>query len=139
LGAVAANRRGEVTALVDHAARGRAAFEVRLGRGGGRERGRDGVAWLELAAGAGEVIDLAGELWAGCPGDISAGAPPRRTPSAHLTVARRIDRAVIAALRDQRQGPLEGTWTVERVVLFRSHLGRGGSVYEELHEAKLVT
>lgn len=114
-----------------------APYRVRLAAGGGRVRHGEGVAWLGLSAGAGRLIELAAAVAEGCPDDITSGAPPKRTPSAHLTVARKADDALVRALRDHALGRLEANWTVDRLQLVRSHLEPGGARYETLHEAAL--
>jgi len=98
---------------------------------------KDGVAWLGLEAGAGDVIETAEVVAAACPADITMGAPPKRTPAAHLTIARRADRELIAALETRSLGSLDAAWTIDRIALVRSHLGPGGSRYETLHEVTL--
>ena len=118
-------------------ARQAAPYRARLDTGGGRARRGEGVAWLGLSAGAGELIELAAAVAEGCPTDITTGPPPRRTPGAHLTVARKADEELVRALREQAQGVLEAGWTVDRVQLVRSHLEPGGARYETLHEATL--
>jgi 2'-5' RNA ligase len=138
VGAVRSQRAHELATLCDrlaHDADG--PYEVRADRGGGRLRRADGVAWLGLGLGAERLLALARAAADGCPPDITDGVPPRQTPSAHLTVVRRAHEAVIGDLREQRLGPLGVAWTVERVELVRSQLGRGGASYETLHAATL--
>jgi 2'-5' RNA ligase len=95
------------------------------------------VAWLGLSAGADELIELATTVAEGCPTDLTTGPPPRRTPSAHVTVARKADEALVRALREQALGALRTSWTVDRLQLVRSHLEPDGARYETLHEATL--
>ncbi len=137
LGSTSPARVPEVISLVDRAAEMGGAFTVGVGGGGGRARGDDAVAWLPVEEGAGRVIGLAGLLAAECPPDLTLGAPPRRTPSAHLTVARGHDRGVVDDLGAERWGRPEERWRVDRVSLLRSHLERAGARYETLHEATL--
>ncbi len=106
-------------------------------RGGGRARHQGGVAWLALGAGAGELIETATIAAERCPRDMTEGPPPRRTPSAHLTVSRRVDEAVIEALRSGACGPLGVRWTVDRIQLVRSHPEPGGARYETLYETTM--
>jgi 2'-5' RNA ligase len=82
-------------------------------------------------------MEVAEQVAAGCPPDASDGMPPKRTPNAHLTVARRADRELITALREQADGPLGVSWVVDRLLLVRSHLSSAGAEYETLHEATL--
>jgi 2'-5' RNA ligase len=137
LGAVPVERVAEVIGLADRVAAGSSLFSLTVKGGGGRERHGEAVAWLTVREGAGRVIELAGSLWAACPEGLTAGAPPRRTMAAHLTVARKADRAVIHDLVAERWGRLEAAWPVDRLALLRSHLGPSGASYETLHEATL--
>jgi 2'-5' RNA ligase len=137
LGWVAVSRVPELVALVDATAADAEAFETAVAGGGGRARDADGVAWLRVAGGAGRVIDLAERLAIACSPAISLGFEPRRTPSAHLTVARRTDRALVDDLRGETRGRLRAAWTADRLALMRSHLGPSGAAYETVHEATL--
>jgi RNA 2',3'-cyclic 3'-phosphodiesterase len=137
LGAVPADRVPDAIALVDAVATATQGFEVGIGAGGGRDRRGEGVAWLAVDAGAGSVIALAEALAARCPADLTRGAPPSRTPSAHLTVARRVDQALIADLSAARLVRSESTWRADRLVLVRSHLEHEGARYQTLHEAPM--
>ena len=95
------------------------------------------MGWLSVGAGARDVLAMADRLAAACPDGITIGRPPRRTPSAHLTVARRANGVLVDALTEQRHGLLEATWHADRIALVRSHLGPVGSRYETLHEAAM--
>jgi len=112
------------------AASGPPAFELRLGELGTFKRGRLArVVWLGLETGAREAGVLAEVVEAEC---VQAGLEPEgRRFSAHLTLAR-------ARARDGSQLPalpdppdLSG-WRATELILYRSRLGRGGSVYEPL-------
>jgi 2'-5' RNA ligase len=137
LGSVPLGRVNEVAAAVDRAATRAGPFRVGVAGGGGRERHGEAVAWLPVEEGAGRVIGLAGLLAVDCPSDTEIAGPPRRTPAAHLTVARGADRAAIDDLAAERWGRPEEYWLVDRVALVRSHLERTGARYETLHEAAL--
>ena len=138
IGAVDPRRTGELEALVDRVRASDPPYVVSLDSGGGRSRPNEGgVAWLALSEGAGQLIAIADSLAAGCPPDISHRSRPKRTPSAHLTVVRRADQSVIEALRNQRQGPIGVSWTVDRLALVRSHLEDGGARYETVYEGTL--
>lgn len=137
LGSVEADRVPELVALVDRVAQGQRPYQVSVELGGGRRRSGEGVAWLGLGDGAGTLIEIAHEVAAGCPPDITEGAAPKRTPAAHLTLVRKADQAVIDALRTQAHGPLSVDWTVDCVDLVRSFLEPGGARYQTLHEGTL--
>lgn len=137
LGQVDQSRVQQLQALVDGAAAAGAPYRVRADRGDGRQRRAGGVAWLALSEGAGQLIELATTIAERCPTGMTAGPPPRRTPSAHLTLVRNAGRATIDALRVQALGPLEVEWEVDRIWLVRSHLTTAAAHYQTLHEATL--
>jgi 2'-5' RNA ligase len=137
LGSVPAERVAEVTALVDHVAEITRPFDPTVAGGGGRVRGGEGVAWLRVKEGAAEAIELAGHLAVDCPDGITAGPPPRRTPAAHVTVARAAQRELVADLGSDRWGHPEAHWRARSMALLRSHLEPHGAHYETLHEATL--
>lgn len=137
LGSVSVHRLEELVAIVDDAALSSLPFRVEVTGGGGRERHGQAVAWLPVGEGAGRVLGLADHLAMACPADLPVSGPPRRTPSAHLTVARSADRAVLDDLTAERWGRPEERWRVDRLVLVRSHLQPSGARYETLHEAAL--
>jgi 2'-5' RNA ligase len=121
--------------LIDRVARRSRPYRVSIAGGDGRLR--QGVAWLRVVEGAGQLIAMADAVAVGQPSGLTGGPPPKRTPAAHLTVARKADKTAIAALRHESLGPLSAAWTVDRIVLVRSHLGPDGARYETLHEATL--
>ena len=137
IGSVARERVAQLEALVDDVAREVVAYEIAIERGGGRPGQRGGVAWLGATHGARSLIETASLLAERCPPDIAGGSPPKRTPSAHLTVVRAADRAVIEALRIGSLGQHRASWTVDRIDLVRSHLGPDGARYETVHRATL--
>ena len=127
----------ELQALVDEVAAAHAPYRVRADLGDGRVRHGEGVAWLGLGDGAGQLIAIATDVAGRCRRDITTGPPPKRTPSAHLTVVRKADEEVIEALRSNAHGPLAVEWTVDRVCLVRSHLDPGGARYETVHQSTM--
>jgi 2'-5' RNA ligase len=137
LGSVARDRVAGLIELVDAGAARRAPFAVALDGGGGHRSRRGSVAWISVRDGAGTVIALADELEAHCPDGITLGAPPRRTPSAHVTVARRVDDDLITALHLSSLGLIGVSWTAHSMALYRSVLSARGSTYETVHEAAL--
>ena len=116
--------------------RAQAPFEVATGEAGGLPNGRrGGVAWLRLERGRRRrsrslALELDREMGSGTYDE-------RHRPRPHLTVARRVDESVIAALRELAPA-IDVAWTVDRVVLLRSHTDPGGSRYEELHSTLLT-
>lgn len=137
LGSIDPSRVPELETLVDRAAAARTPYDIELELGGGHLRRGEGVAWLGANEGAGRLITLATDIADACPAGISAGPPPKRTPSAHLTVARKADEAVIAALRTVAHGPVGVAWVIDRICLVRSHLEPDGARYATLHEATM--
>ncbi len=133
LGATDAGRVGDLASAIARASAGFGPFEVRTAGGGGYARGRrGGVAWLRLSAGAQEVSRLARAIDDAIGSSIYANADPHP----HLTLARGADDSLLAELR--RTAPaLDLSWTVSRVVLFRSYTDPGGSRYEELRSFNL--
>ncbi len=124
-----------LSAAVDAVAWRRASFEISTGDGGGLPNGRrGGVAWLRLDQGGPQVARLALELDEG----MGSGTyDERHRPRPHLTVARRVDGRFITALRDMASS-IDVSWRADRLVLFRSQTGPGGSRYEELHSTLLT-
>jgi 2'-5' RNA ligase len=110
-------------------------FEVRLGDVGVFKRGRLArVVWLGVVGGETEMAELAAVVEIEC---VREGLEPeRRRFSAHLTLAR-------ARPRDGARPPSLAAppdlpaWRPSELVLYRSHLGRGGSVYEPLQTVRL--
>ncbi|MGH9210009.1 MAG: RNA 2',3'-cyclic phosphodiesterase [Acidimicrobiales bacterium] len=72
----------------------------------------------------------------------SFGRPPGNRPfHGHLTVARlrgRPRRSRTLKHHDLDGAAIEARWRVDEVVLVRSHLGSGGSRYENLHVRRLT-
>jgi 2'-5' RNA ligase len=68
----------------------------------------------------------------------SFGEPPERRPFvAHVTLARLPNPADLRALVARHAGTLFAAGALDRVVLFRSHLGPAGPRYEALHTVQL--
>jgi RNA 2',3'-cyclic 3'-phosphodiesterase len=111
------------------------AFEVRLGELGTFKRGRLArVVWLGLSAGVHELGALAAVVEAEC---VRAGLEPEgRRFNAHLTLARARarDGSVLPVLPNPPDLP---GWPAIELILYRSRLGRGGSVYEPLRRLSL--
>jgi 2'-5' RNA ligase len=113
-----------------------AGFELKLGDGvGAFKRGRLArVVWLGLSVGEPECATLASAVEAEC---VRAGLEPEtRRFHPHLTLARARLRDG-APLPDLGPPPQLAAWRADELILYRSHLGRGGSVYEPLRSIKL--
>jgi RNA 2',3'-cyclic 3'-phosphodiesterase len=110
-------------------------FDLRLGDADVFKRGRLArVVWLGVSLGEQQMAELARIIEAEC---VRAGLEPEgRRFSAHLTVAR-------ARPRDGAPAPSIGAppdlpaWRATELILYRSRLGRGGSVYEPLRTISL--
>ena len=110
-------------------------FDLQLGALGTFKRGRLArVVWLGLAAGSEPAAALASTVEARC---REAGLEPEsRAFSAHLTLARARARDG-AALPELGPPPALPAWRAGELVLYRSRLGRAGSVYEPLETIRL--
>lgn len=114
---------------------GLAGFDARLAGVGAFKRGRLArVVWMGLGEGEQPIRELAAAVEAEC---VRAGLEPeRRRFSAHLTLARARAREG-APLPELPPPPQTSGWRAEELVLYRSHLGRAGSVYETLRTVSL--
>jgi 2'-5' RNA ligase len=139
LGATAPDRVPDVVAAVEEAARTAAPFGVRLaGAGAFPAADRPRVVWLGIVEGTPELAALAGAL-----SDRLAGRGWERDERpfrVHLTLGRAdgvpgAGRAV-AALADAAAA-LDAAWTVDRLVVYQSDLGRGPVRYRPLATALL--
>ncbi len=93
------------------------------------------VLWIGVDRGAERAAALAESVEAAV---ANAGMPPEDRPfRAHLTLSRIRPQQDVTALLE-RVAPLRVRLTVKRVVLYRSHLGRGGARYEEVEEFLLA-
>ncbi|MHB8588178.1 MAG: RNA 2',3'-cyclic phosphodiesterase [Candidatus Dormibacteraceae bacterium] len=110
-------------------------FELGLGELGTFKRGRlVRVVWLQLRAGAEQARELAAEVEAEC---VRAGLEREARPfQPHLTLARARARDG-AALPSIPSPPDLPPWRAGELVLYSSHLGRAGSVYERLRKLRL--
>lgn len=123
-----------LTAELDESDLGEA-FEVVLGEMGAFPRpGRAAVVWLAISRGRDrldELNEIAEEA-----SQAVALAPEERPFAPHLTLSRiRPETDVRAELADYRLAPFR--WTVGEMVLYESHLGRGGAVYEPVERFPL--
>jgi 2'-5' RNA ligase len=111
------------------------AFDLRLGALDAFQRGRLArVIWLGVAEGQAELGAVATAVEAE---SVRAGLEAEaRKFNAHLTLARSRarDGAPLPALPPP---PELAAWRADQLVLYRSHLGRPGSVYEPLRTLRL--
>jgi len=92
------------------------------------------VVWIGLSAGAEQVAGLAQVVEAE---SVRAGLEAEnRRFNAHLTLARARPRDG-APLPELGAPPTLDPWRADELILYRSILGRGGSVYEPLQRISL--
>jgi RNA 2',3'-cyclic 3'-phosphodiesterase len=105
-------------------------FDVRLGEMGAFPRPRNAtVIWLAVSRGLHRLEELAAAAEEAAQ---SAGFGPEDRPfRAHLTLSRVRPAEEVSALVESFPGADLG-WRCESVVVYRSHLGRGGPRYEPL-------
>ena len=110
-------------------------FDLRLGETGTFKRGRLArVVWLGLTSGAEEISALAAKVEAEC--ERAGLEREARRFNAHLTLARARARDG-APLPELGPAPELEAWQADELILYRSHLGRAGSVYEPISRIRL--
>jgi len=110
-------------------------LELELGELGTFKRGRlVRVVWQGLRSGAEAATGLAGQVDAECRAAGLEGE--KRAFQAHLTLARARARDG-AELPSLPPPPRLVPWRATELVLYSSHLGRAGAVYEPLRVLKL--
>jgi RNA 2',3'-cyclic 3'-phosphodiesterase len=112
-----------------------AGFELELGKVGTFKRGRlVRVVWLQVRSGGDAAADLAALVESEC---TTAGLVPEARPfQPHLTLARARARDG-SMLPPLSETPEVRPWRAGELILYRSHLGRGGSAYEPLRRIRL--
>ena len=140
LGQTAVERIPGLKAAADRLATATAPFEVTIARAGAFPNpARPRTLWLGIEAGAETLAQLADEL--GRAVEQDGGELGTRPFAPHLTIARtdglRSGAVAARTLRDEAER-LEARFVADRVILFRSHLGRGPASYEPIHEAVLT-
>lgn len=126
-------RPGEVpgiAAAMEEVAARHEPITLRLGRpgsfgGGGRPR----VGWIGLSEGIEPLRALAEELF---PRVMPRPAGPPRPLTPHITVARRSADDLVERLDEVLAASPPVTWTADRIVHYRSHLGIGPPLHEQL-------
>jgi 2'-5' RNA ligase len=112
-----------------------ARFQLELGDLGTFKRGRlVRVVWLQVRAGADAARELAAHVEAEC---VRAGLAPEARPfQPHVSLAR--SRARDGAVLPPLPNPPElQPWRAGELILYKSKLGRAGSVYEPLRRIRL--
>jgi 2'-5' RNA ligase len=127
-------------AAADLAIEGVSPFEVRIaGAGSFPDQGLPRTLWLGIEAGGDRLAALAERL-AGLEVEGVERGREDRAFNAHLTIARtdglRSGGDAARALRDT-VGDQAWSFTADRIVLYRSHLGEGPAWYEPIHETRL--
>ncbi len=141
LGPTLDERRPQVVDALGAAAAARTPFEIGLTGGGAFPNAyRPRVLWIGIDAGAGELAGLARQLNEEL---RSLGWPSDDRPfQGHLTLAR-TDGVVGAGDYARRlmeaAGDIRFTWPADRLVLYKSVVGRGPARYEALADAPLRT
>ncbi|HXM72598.1 MAG TPA: RNA 2',3'-cyclic phosphodiesterase [Candidatus Dormibacteraeota bacterium] len=110
-------------------------FELALGGVGAFRRGRMvRVVWLQVSSGVEAARELAVQVETECAAVGLTAEPRPFQPHLTLARARARDGAPLPPLPDP---PQLDPWRADELVLYRSHLGRAGSVYEPLRTIKL--
>ncbi len=140
LGATPDERRPELAEALAAAAIGVRPFRIVLSGGGAfPDPHRPRVLWIGISQGAPQLADLVRRMDTSL---VPLGWPPEDRPFApHMTIAR-TDGVPGADERARRLAEVaEGVslaWEADRIVLYRSLLGRGPARYEALFAADLV-
>lgn len=92
------------------------------------------VAWAGVRASGIEALAAAVEQATARFGD----PPEARSFVAHVTLARMPNPADLRSLVDRHKATLFAQGRLDRVVLYRSHLGPGGPRYEAVHTVRLA-
>jgi RNA 2',3'-cyclic 3'-phosphodiesterase len=120
-----------IAAAIGDVAAGLEPYRIELGEqgtfGGGR-RGR--TLWLRVERGAPETVGLMRELTRVLRTDMSEEQDSAVRP--HLTLAREAGRELVERARQELSAIPAVGWTTASVHLYRSRLGQGPPIYEEL-------
>ena len=96
-----------------------------------RHGSRPATVWVDLSTGRREVAELSAAA------ARALGMPQARPPHPHVTITREIPGADADRVTSALAAVAERSWRVDRAVLYRSHLGPGGSRYEPLADLPL--
>ena len=128
----------DVINLVSQSAKASRPFAIEIGGTGAFPSAKNPrTLWLGVSESTGALKDLAASINNGC---AELGFEPEtRAFKPHLSLARIRDTRhageIGTAHAANRFGPFR--FNCSEIVIYESHLGRGGSTYERLHTAKL--
>ena len=110
-------------------------FDMQLGPVGSFKRGQMArVVWIGLSVGVTEIAELAAKVEVEC--ELAGLEREERRFHAHLTLARARARDG-APLPELGMPPVLESWRADELILYRSKLGRGGSIYEPMRRISL--
>lgn len=141
LGSVDPARIAEIRSAMTEFAALQPPFPIALGEVGsfgGKRRPR--TVWVGLWEGWHELAELEqglAERLAHLEDRPRYGGPANRPSPPHVTLARAVPDHLDLEIRRRLLDLRGAVWTAERFSLFRSHLGAGGSRYEELAQVPL--
>jgi 2'-5' RNA ligase len=143
LGPTSLDMAPQLSSVGDEVAATRSPFEVEIaGAGAFPDERQPRTLWLGIERGGEQLAALAEGLATATGGTEARRYPiPARPFAAHLTLARtdglrlgaEAARALVAIANGRRW-----SFSADRIVLFRSHLGSGPAWYEPIHEARLA-
>ncbi len=136
LGDVEVSRIQELSKAIRTSVQGHSPFEIELGEIGGFPRtSKARVLWVGVKQGRELLLELAKSARKGC---VDGGCPGDKKPfEAHLTLARAKEAPVNIQLPSEIHKAMWGTHTVDHIALVRSHLQKGGPVYEAIERFDL--
>ena len=136
LGDYPEHKTAALLSAMKRAAEGVPPFEISFGKLGTFSGPRMGVVWLGIEYGLEPLITLAGSLNHHLEAE---GFPVEKRPfRAHITLGRSREKIPSAVLRNFPTSPSSPAARIDRLHLYQSTLGPGGSRYTRLHTVYLV-